>query len=408
MRACLAAIVVVSALVPEIAHAQSCTFTNPIRNGSPRANDPGAGGYVSAMLPIGLRDCPSETWTFTVNYTAPGPLTSMSYWIGVDTMVCGSSIQRYPVATGNAQCWHINYMGLDRVSPPSTGTYMITIPSRYIVDPLNGDCANPSTTQGTLATNNITLLGFPPTDSNIIGTPLGIPYNVSPPVGPSGVTAAPGESSAEISWSYAGNPLASGSDGGVAAPSNLLGFWLLCDHDPIPVGDGGITGMDAGTDAGTDIGTDVGTATDGSTLDATPLTGPACGTPGFLAIDPNNDAQFNQYLCPNQMTLIGSSSTNATAVGLTNFVAYRFAVVAQDTAGNRSMMAVSANCVTPVPVTSFWDHYRAEGGQALPGYCSARPWNRGGTSPVPWGGLGLLGGLVSLRRAGRRKSRHES
>lgn len=339
-------------------------FTNISRSGSPRTTDPG--GVQSSLnisSPIGLRDCESEEWTFTINFSAnPGGMTttSLQYFVGADAMACAMANARAPVTSGTARCWPIRQTpSLTFTNPTTPLSYTVRIQSRYLVDPEGGNCATPGTTQGTANTNYLSLLAFPPSDSNIVGT-YSVAYDVTPPDAPTDVAAAPGEGAAIVTWTYPGS-LSTDTDAGTttAAPPDLQGYWLLCD----PPG-GGVTNADAGTDAG-DSGR---TRLDADDEEGDDGTGGSCGTTALVStLNVNDSAIFARYRCSD---LVGATATRAVAQGLTNGRPYHLAVVAQDLAGNRSLVSVAPNCVTPVPVTDFWESYRGAGGQALPGACA--------------------------------------
>lgn len=100
--------------------------------------------------------------------------------------------------------------------------------ARYLVDPLNGDCSNPSTTQGPVGVNHLALIGSPPGDNNQVGTFL-VNYDTQPPELPFEIVASPGEGTAGFGV-VALPGRVSTSEGGVSALlPDLQGFWILCD-----------------------------------------------------------------------------------------------------------------------------------------------------------------------------------
>ena len=125
-------------------------------------------------------------------------------------------------------------------------------------------------------------------------------------------------------------------------------------------------------------------------------TGGTCASSTLSTIDPNDSAVFARYRCSD---LIGATATRGVAQGLTNGRSYRMAVVAQDLAGNRSTISVAANCVTPVPITDFWESYRAAGGQARPGACGVGVGRVGGAGA--WIGVAMGVALWARRRRTR-------
>lgn len=374
-----------ASVMPSSASAQ--VFTMPTRSGSPREREGGGlGGTLQVTAPIGRRDCESEVWRFVINYAGFGTTraTQLQYYLGVDAMACGMSTQRYPNASGGSRCWPIQQTPSLTVSNPTVPfSYTVEIQARYLVDPLNGDCSNPSTTQGTAGTNYISLLASPPSDSNLVSS-FPVTFDVEPPEAPFNIAATPGEGGANVQWDY--TSVTSTSDAGTtsAPPADLQGFWILCDPPPnaAAVEDGGVT--DAGHDAGLpDEDEDASTG------------GGTCESSGLELLDVNNTAQFEQYRCSD---LLSAASVRGSARGLTNGRAYRVAVVAQDLAGNRSTVAISSACVTPQPVTDFWESYRGAGGAAQPGLCNARPGRLARPSALLWAGLGAMVATALRRR----------
>jgi hypothetical protein len=367
--------------------ASAQVFTMPVRSGSPRESEPGGvGSTLQPTQPIGRRDFAREQWSFVVNYAGLGNATRLEYWIGVDQMSCATAANRYPVSSGTPRCWPVSQNpSLTYLNPTVPLSYTVRINSRYLVAPLTGAIGDLQTTQGNVATNYLTLIASPPSDNNVVAT-YPISYDIEPPQTPTDVTLSAGEGSVSVRWNYAGTTTTV-ADGGTSSsvPRDLQGFWLLCDPPP-----GGATSADAGAaDGGRDasVGLDV-ESDEGAAL--------ACGTESFAALDPNDDDTFRRYRCSD---LIGPASTRGTASGLSNGVAYRVAVVAQDLAGNRSTLALPTTCVRPQPLTDFWEYYRGAGGAAEPIGCSTRPGARGA-------GLGLAIGammLMAWKRRGRRR-----
>jgi hypothetical protein len=308
----------------------------------------------------------------------------LQYFIGADAMACAMANARAPVTSGTPRCWPIRQMpSLSFTNPTTPLSYTIRIRSQYLVDPEGGNCVTPGTTQGTSNTNYLSVLAFPPSDSNVIGT-YAISYDVTPPNAPTDVVASPGEGVAIVSWTYPGS-LSRATDGGstTAAPADLQGYFLLCDPPP-----GGNTVSDGGVD---DAATLPGDETD---LDDS--SGSTCGSTVLSTLDANDSAAFARYRCSD---LVGATATRGIAQGLSNGRVYHMAVVAQDLAGNRSTVSVSSRCVVPVPVTDFWESYRGAGGRALPGACAVRVGRVGGAGA--WIGLALGVALWSRRRRTR-------
>ena len=362
--------------------ASAQVFTNISRSGSPRATDQGGvQSSISTSSPIGLRDCDGEVWNFTVNYSSnPGGVTttSLGYYVGADDTACDSASTRDPVSSGTARCWPIRQSpSLTFTNPTTPLSYTIRIESRFLVDPEYGNCASPGTTQGTSATNYLAALVFPPSADNVIGT-YAVAYDVTAPDAPTSVSTSTGENVAVVTWEYPGSVSTDDAGTTSGAPADLDGYYLLCDPAP-------------GTDG------DAGTATDTAVLpddDEDDVT--ACGATPLSALDPNDTATFERYRCSD---LLGASARRGVASNLVNGRQYHLAVVAQDLAGNRSTVAVASNCVTPAPVTDFWELYRANGGQAVPGACSVRVGHVGGS--YAWPTIALAVALWMRRRRPR-------
>lgn len=374
-------------LTPSVAAAQ--VFTMPTRAGSPRENEPGGvSGSLRPTQPIGRRDCADEEWSFVVNYAGLSGATRLEYWVGVDMMACAMAQNRHPVSSGTPRCWPIQQSpSLTFLNPTTPLSYTVRIKSRYLISPLTGNCETVDTTQGLVGTNYITLLASPPSDNNIVGT-YAVSYDIEAPQTPTDVTLSAGEGAVNVRWSYAGATTSTDADGGTtsAVPRDLQGFWLLCDPPP------NAAPTDAGvSEAGVDAGLRLDVETDGDGTSAT------CGTTGFESLNPNDEAQFARYRCSD---LLGVTATRGSATGLTNGVAYRVAVVAQDLAGNRSALGLPTTCVRPQPVTDFWESYRAAGGTAEPISCAARPGARASGALVALG-LGSL--LIAAHRRTRRR-----
>jgi hypothetical protein len=185
-------------------------FTMPVRAGSPRENEPGGvNGTLQPTQPVGLRDCADEEWTFVINYQGSASATRLEYWIGVDQMACATAANRYPVSSGTPRCWPLQQTpSLTYQNPTVPLSYTVRIKSRYLVSPLTGSCTDLQTTQGNIATNYLTLLASPPSDSNIVAT-YPIVYDIEAPQTPTDVTLSAGENSANVQWTYAGSTTSS-------------------------------------------------------------------------------------------------------------------------------------------------------------------------------------------------------
>ncbi len=364
---------------------------NPTRAGGNRQP-------VNATRPLGRLDCESrERITFRVNYPGDGTVFNrLRFWIGAQATSCMDMATRHGVST-NPVCWPIEAAVID--NPQSSTSYNndFQIEARYLVDPLGGMCASPTTPgRGTINTNYLTLLVDQGSGQVMTGMSFGIPFDLDPPAAPTNVAARPGEGSVEVTWRYTATTTTTtttttdvdadtSTDAAVTTTTTtgLAGFWVLCD----PPG----AGADAGTDAG-DAG-DAGLDVPGNVLGAD--AGASCGA-DFPAIDLYDVAQFNRYA---RGGFTASTATSLTVTGLAEGVSYRCVVVAEDNAGNRAVSTPSS-CVTPVPVTDFWERYRSDGGGAAI-ECAARP-ARAGDAVAGLATLSLAAAALAARR--RRRS----
>jgi hypothetical protein len=283
------------------------------------------------------------------------------------------------------------------------------------VNPLQGQCV-PLPGRATSGSVFFSVLARGPDDM----TPMAvqeIPYNFSTAESPNTVTATAQEGAALVQWSIGTSTDEAGT--AVLSPS-LAGFYVLCFPGPpngfdagtpdacTPVNIGDLGPVDTGiTDLGfvDDLGTtdivesdatdDLVDALDAASTVAALTCSEVSVPAGF---DPNDDAQFNRFRCSD---LRARTETQFTVQGLSNGQPYRFGVVAQDTAGNRSVVVSTATCVTPQPVTDFWEHYHGSGGAAQPGFCAVRPGPVGWKSVVPFA-FGVAA-LVAWRRRRAKK-----
>lgn len=347
---------------------------------------------VNSVRPIGRLDCESgQRISFQVTYAGDGTtFNALQMWVGAQATSCTDMATRHPAT--NAVCWPI----AAAVVGGMQSMYLnndFQIEARYLVDPLGGNCASPTTpSRGTVNTNFLSLLVVSGAGTVMTGMPLGVPFDLDPPATPTNVAARPGEGAIEVSWRYSASTTVTDAgtvvdDAGSTTTSttDLRGFWVLCDPPANAAAD---AGADAGAEAGVDAGLDVPDNILGG--DA----GASCGAT-FPTIDLYNTAQFNRY-ARGGITSVTASSLAVT--GLTNGQTYRCAVVAEDNAGNRTMSAPST-CATPVPVTDFWERYRSAGGGAAV-ECAARPWARADAR-----GLLVTLSLAAAAFAARRRRR---
>ena len=384
--------VAVACALPEVASAQVFTFVS--RTGSDRETErPGMTTTLLATQPIGIRDCASETWTFRVNYRSNGTSpTGLEYWLGAEMATCAMSTNR----TGTTQrCWRIEGGAPRQNITPTIPTFsdMISIPAARIIDPVNGNCTA-SPTGSTTGSVYLSLLTVPLNDTSLQTPTYAISYDLQAPDAPTNPRATGGESEATVEWNYQGSSTSTTDAGGSTTTSrDLYGFWILCDPPPNVTTDAG-----AITDGG-DAGDATLDASDGGDNehnfgDDAAVNG-SCGTGAFPVNEQNfsTEATFRRYQCG----FASAGANQSTVTGLVNGQPYRFVVVAQDLAGNRTLSTVSP-CVVPGPVTDFWESYRGAGGGAKTFACAAGPVRGGHGFSAAWIAAFLAGAAVRLRR----------
>jgi hypothetical protein len=127
--------------------------------------------------------------------------------------------------------------------------------------------------------------------------------------------------------------------------------------------------------------------------------GGVCPAVPFAGLDVSDDAQLRRWACTPEP--LAPTARTVVIEALPPAIPHRFAVVAEDLAGNRSAVTYSGDCVSPRAVNDFWEEYRRQGGQAAPGACAVAAPGVGAPAAGAALLLGLLGVAVGLRR--RRK-----
>lgn len=361
----------------------SAQLLTPIRVG---------GTAVDAMRPLGGTDCRNRTQiSLQVAYTSMSTFNNLEFWVGTDAMTCGTTTSR-TATNGAATCWQISEATITGQQSTYTNSDF-RIRANLLIDPVNGDCNSPGTGRGSIATNYLSLLTTTASGVNMVGMGLSIPYDLDPPAVATGVSASPGEGAIEVRWdARTTSSTTTDQDGGSTsstASTDLAGFYLLCDP-PL----GASANADAGTDGGVrDAGLDVPDQTFGQDGGASS----ASCSGAFPTIDLYDSAVFDRYVRGSRTS---ASTTVARATGLRDNVGYRCVVVAEDLAGNRSV-SLPTQCVVPVPVTDFWERYRASGGAAQPISCATRGGTRGD-------GLAALAALTTLAAASLARRRRRT
>lgn len=326
-----------------------------------------AGGGGSSPGVIAIRACPTDTWTFRAASGDATRTDAPEVWLAR-----GATCSFDPAS---ADCVQATSVVPTRDASCDAGVcWTFTIPGARLVDPRTGSCA----TRGSGSTAVLVRFG-----SVAAAFPDGrIGWDTAPPAAPVSVSvSAPGESTLLVSWTYPGvtadagadaaadvadadvtdadvvdavdatdvadaadasdaDDVADVADASVApAPESLRRYWLLCEA---------ADGVDAGAGA--------------------------CPSGGFTGLDVDDDAMLARYAsqCGRGSDAIASTTTSVTLANLPEGRPYRFAVVAEDLAGNRSTATRATSCASSERITDFWERYRADTGAAEPG-CTATP-----------------------------------
>ncbi len=343
-----------------------------------------SGGSTSAPGPISLLDCQRERWTFRL--VVEGAHTSApSVLLSRGDMCSGPS--------GDASCVPVS-VSPSRVTDNCAGAtcWEFTISDRWLVDIDTGSC--PSVAGGYTRV-------FAWVDGVGVASPR-VRWDTLAPAPPRSVSAEFGsESEVRLSWSYP-----------VAAIATDAGADVVDATDAAEAGDVLDASVDAASDAVTDATAADVPATPGfesvrrfwvlcDPVESGDLDASTCSNGGFRELNVNDDASLLRFssLCGEADGGVASAATTASLVRLTLGRRYRFGVVAEDLAGNRSEIARAASCSSAQAYTDFWESYRATGGEGAAG-CSVSTL---GDSGAWLSSLMLAGALVALRRARSRR-----
>jgi len=224
------------------------------------------------------------------------------------------------------------------------------------------------------------------------------------PAAPSGLSVLPGNQRIRIAFANVG-------DGGLSQFLSVKAYCAPAERGAKASEAQGASSSqcaDAGDDAG-DTGVDCtdasATGSTSSTADAGVATAAQCTSSAFFdatgkPVTPN--AEFNQrYECGSTAgsTVLAESLRGSPLANLTE---YAVAVAAVDRFGNVGALS-PVYCETPEPTEDFWQAYRAAGGQAGGGVCSAH----GAGMPVgSLSGLGIV--AVAAMGAAQRRWRRRA
>jgi MYXO-CTERM domain-containing protein len=358
-----------------------------------------SGAGVSAAGIISARACPADRWTFRAASGDGARTDAPEVWLARGTTCTFDP--------SDPSCARATAVTPTREASCDAGVcWAFTLPGGLLVDPLSGAC----TSGGAGSTAVIVRFG-----TAAAAFPDGrIGWDTAAPAPPSSVTvSAAGESEVSVSWTYPSASADAGADDAVA------------DADVADVTDVGdvMDLSDAGDVADATDADDVADAADADVVEAgvapspeplgrywllcDPATGVdagvgECPSGGFAGLDVDDDRTLEAFSarCARGSAAISASTSAVTLTGLAEGQPYRFAVVAEDLAGNRSVAVRATRCASAQRYTDFWERYRADGGGAAPG-CSASP------RPATGGGGFALLALVlwSARRQRQRKGR---
>jgi hypothetical protein len=348
-------------------------------------------GSVTGLRPvtIGQSTCAAGRWTFRL--TVDRETTSMpALWL--------SSNDGCTRTSGDRACTSLTTDVVRDTTVCATGTcWTFTVDSPFLVSPDTGVCTADAT--------GFTRV-FAWVDDERIVSPR-VAWDTLPPAVPFSVTAArEGESSVVLSWNYVVPVVTTDAAVDVADASDAVADVHMdgggVDVDPT---DAVISDAEIPDATHTDVATDViRTRVRGYepvrrfwVLCDTVTDDAACGN--FGSLDVTNDSVLAEYSArcgvPADTVL---TDNRVSLTGLRAGQLYRYGVVAEDLAGNRSAVAVAASCIGPGAYTDFWESYRRSGGTAAPG-CHTTPGNyRDHTLYFLWLGITAMAVLIRKRR----------
>ncbi len=357
------------------------------RAGSPR-------GASTLAARINRVDCAADE-VITVTASLPAPTAGVpELWVS-ETPGCDPSVREPGLG---ATCFAICSASERRACtlPYAEGEreYTFRVPVRWIIDPRLGLCS---------AVTGRRYIQLVVGDTVVARSSPSIRVDLVVPQAPLSVVASLGstEQTASITWGYA-TP-----DAGTVVTEDVPD---TTDADVADAGAADVVDVPVDTGSGPSAEPEVETLARFYVLCSPPpgavptpvLDGGTCPTLPFPNLDVSDDAQLQRWVCTRNV--VEPSARSAVLEGLFPGIPKRFGVVAEDLAGNRSAVTYASDCVRPRAITDFWEEYRQQGGQAVPGACTAGVPGIGGGA---CGGLllGLLGLVRTFRRRTERRQR---
>lgn len=362
-----------------------------------------SGAGISGAGVISARACPADRWTFRAASGDGARTDAPEVWLAR-----GATCTFDPADTTCVRAFAVT--PTREASCDAGVCWAFTLPGGLLVDPLSGAC----TASGAGSTAVIVRFG-----TAAAAFPDGrIGWDTAAPAPPSTVTvAAAGESEVSVSWTY---PSATADAGADVADADVTDV----DVTEVDVTDADVADVTDVDDAGgaTDA-SDADDVTDPDVVEAgvaaspealgrywllcDPATGVdagvgECPSGGFAGLDVDDDRSLEDFSarCARGTAAIGATTSSVTLTGLTEGQPYRFAVVAEDLAGNRSVAVRATRCASAQRNTDFWERYRADGGGAKPG-CSASPRRATGGAPLALVAVALWSAWCRRQRRGR-------
>lgn len=361
-----------------------------------------SGAGVSAAGVISARACPADRWTFRAASGDGARTDAPEVWLAR-----GATCAFDPA---DPTCVLAAVTPTREASCDAGVCWGFTLPAGLFVDPLSGAC----TAAGAGSTAVIVRFA----DAAVAFPDGRIGWDTAAPAPPSSVTvAAAGESAVSVSWMY---PSAAADAGADVVDADVAD---ADTSDVTDVADGmDVADADAAADVA-DVTDEADAAEDADVVEAGVAASPealrrywllcdpamgvdagvgACPSGGFegLVVDDDRSLEDFSGRCARGTAAISAGTHSVTLTGLAEGQPYRFAVVAEDLAGNRSVAARATHCASAQRNTDFWERYRADGGGAAPS-CAASPRRAAGG-----GRLALLAlVLLSARRLRQRKGR---